>query len=141
MSTARADRMTETASRPRRYVDFSSGFEKSPVTGDLALVVDEESVKASVRNLVLTQKGERLFQPEVGCKVHDLLFDQLDPMTEDLMRVTIEQCVRNWEPRAQVLTVTARESTSGDGVDLTITFSVVNLPEPVTLTVFLKSVG
>lgn len=140
-NSARADRFTETGTRPRRYVDFSSGFEKSPLTGDLAVLVDEEAIKQSVRNLILTHKGERPFQPEFGCKVHDLLFEPLDGPTLDLMRVTVEQAIRNWEPRAQVLGVVAQESSSGDGVELSVTFAPVNLPQPVTLSVFLKRVS
>lgn len=135
---SRADHITETTVRPLRYVDFSSGFERNPLTGDLSVVTDAEAVKQSVRNLVLTKKGERPFQPNIGCKVWDLLFEPLDDVTLQVMQSTIEQTIQFHEKRAQLVSVNVLENSSGDGLDVTVTFYVVNLPEPVTISVFLK---
>lgn len=137
---ARADRFTELSIRPVRYADFSSGFELNPITGDLALVTDVESVKQSVRNAILTQKGERPFQPTFGCKVHDLLFDMIDSVTIDLIHETIDQTITFHEPRASLVSVDVAE-TGEDALTLTITFGVINIPEPVTLSVLLKRVS
>ena len=135
---ARADRITVTSQKRVRYADFASSFGLSPVTGDLALVTDTEAVKQSVRNLILTHRGERFFQPTLGCLVHDLLFEPSDGVTLGLIHTTIEQAIQAHEPRAQLVSVDAQATPDETGVQVTVTFGVVNLPEPVTLKVFLK---
>ena len=45
------------------YTDFKKNLEISPVSLDITLVKDEEAVKESIKNLILTNRGERLMQP------------------------------------------------------------------------------
>ena len=58
-----------------------------------------------MKNLVLTSPGEKLFQPDVGSKVFQLLFEPLDPFTVDTLRDEITDTLRNYEPRIEVISV------------------------------------
>ena len=63
------------------YADFTKDLAVNPVTGDLARIIDEEAVKESLKNLLLTDRGERLFQPEVGSDIRATLFENNTPAT------------------------------------------------------------
>ena len=55
------------------YSDLDLTFNRLPVTNDVALSYDEKSVIRSVRNLLLTNFYDRLFQPEIGSNLNKLL--------------------------------------------------------------------
>ena len=57
------------------FSDFNNSFAVHPVKKDLSLKTDADSVKQAVKNLILTDKGERLMQPRIGCKIRSLLFE------------------------------------------------------------------
>ena len=59
------------------FTDFNNSLAFLPSTGDIALKKDADSVKQSIKNLVLTDKGERLMQPRIGCNIRELLFENL----------------------------------------------------------------
>jgi len=42
-----------------KYTDIDLSFSKNPVTNDVSILSDVASVKAAIKNLVLTDLGER----------------------------------------------------------------------------------
>ena len=70
----------------RGFKDIGVGFLLNAFTKDAAVVKNENAIKQSIKNLVLTQKGEKLFQPEIGSGVYELLFEPMDPFTADSIR-------------------------------------------------------
>ena len=87
------------------YSDLRKDMEVNPITNDLALKTDEESVKESLKNLILTNKGERLFQPNLGSDVVKSLFDNMTPASIKVLETSIKSTINNYEPRASVLNV------------------------------------
>ena len=65
------------------FKDFDTLFDIHPVTRKLNVLVNEKAVARSVKNLVLTNKGERPYQPFLGCDVRNRLFELNDRFTED----------------------------------------------------------
>ena len=61
------------------FSDFFTDFSRHAQTGELNKKTNENAVKQSVRNLLLTNKGERLFQPTVGSNLKALLFENASP--------------------------------------------------------------
>ena len=45
------------------YKDLNLFFTKHPMSSDVSKVTDVQAIKRSIRNLILTNKGERLFHP------------------------------------------------------------------------------
>ena len=66
VSTTRADKFTQTQKKQILFSDFLDNFDRVPFNNQLAKVTNENSVRQSITNLVLTNYGERLFQPNVG---------------------------------------------------------------------------
>ncbi len=55
-------------------------------------------IKSNFINLILTRRGERVHQPEFGCKIHDYLFEQLTPENIEGARLSVIQAVDQWMP-------------------------------------------
>ena len=88
--------------RQNVYSDLDFRFIANPNTQDLALKYDIESVKQSVINILLTNAGERPFNPKFGGGLNGYLFDNFDGITAAAMENTIVNTLRNWEPRVRV---------------------------------------
>ena len=88
--------------RQNVYSDLDFRFIANPNTQDLALKYDVESVKQSVINILLTNAGERPFNPKFGGCLNGYLFDNFDGITAAAMENTIVNTLRNWEPRVRV---------------------------------------
>ena len=124
----------------RTYVDLDLDFTRHPVTNDVVKIEDVDAVKRSVRNLVNTQFYERPFHPELGCGVRDLLFENYTPMTGIFMRRKIEEVLRNYEPRANITSIQVNEQMDKNAIDVVVSFYVLNLPNPVSVTTTLQRI-
>ena len=123
-----------------RYKDISLTFRANPVTGDIVKLFDEDAVKASVINLVLTMNYEIPFHPEVGCAVMASLFENFSPATAINIRRSIMDVLQNFEPRVTILGVDVFVDPDNHGYNVMIIYRIVNRPEPVTITLFLEKV-
>ena len=122
----------------RRWSDLDLDFAAHPVTKDIVFKHDVEAVKRSIRNLILTNRYERPFQPEIDGGVTRHLFQLSTPHTKHDVKGAVENCILNFEPRAQVIEVIVGGDLDKNGFDITIMFRVVNTPDPVTIEVFLE---
>ena len=121
------------ARNTRTFKDLDLNFIAHPVTGDVSMKYDEEAIKQSIKNLVLTNNYERPFHPEIGSQIRALLFENAGPMTSNLLRTTITNTIKNFEPRAELLDVAIRYEPDQNGVDVKITFRIINTATPVDL--------
>jgi phage baseplate assembly protein W len=126
--------------KPETYSDFHKDLTQSPVNFDLARKIDEESIKESIKNLVMTDRGERLFQPNIGCDVRKMLFENAGADTIVIIKEMIKSTVKTYEPRANLLGVDILASVDELRFTIIITFNVINRAEPITLTVTLDRV-
>ena len=67
-------------------------------------------IEQAIMMILLTPKGQRVMRPEFGCQIHDLIFAPNDANTWGMAEYYVEEALRFWEPRIEVLTVTARPS-------------------------------
>lgn len=132
--------ITPLARRNEIYSDVYKDMSKSVVNTDLARLVDEQSVKESLKNLILTNRGERLFQPEVGCDIRSLLFDNITPDTLIIAKELIKTTIQNYEPRVGLIGVDVVGGIDNNTITITIIFNIINREEPVVLTVTLDRV-
>tara|TARA_B110000438_G_C15398031_1_gene472101 strand:- start:118 stop:534 length:417 start_codon:yes stop_codon:yes gene_type:complete len=122
----------------RRWSDLDLDFQAHPVTKDIVIKTDVEAVKRSVRNLILTNRYERPFQPQIDGGVTRHLFELSSPMTKSNIQGAIKTAISNFEPRAEVISVFVGGDLDRNGFDVTIEFRVVNHPNPVTIELFLE---
>lgn len=124
--------------RDEFYTDVRKDLFPNLVNADVSRRIDEESVKESVKNLILTETGERLFQPNVGCDIKRMLFENFTPQTKLSMESSIRTTIEQYEPRCQLLSVDARTTENENAVLITIIFSIINIQEPVELVLTLE---
>lgn len=133
-------RITPVTKKQELYSDFLMNLDENPVSFDLARKTNEESVKQAIKNLLLTDKGERPYQPNLGCNIRQLLFDTITPDTIIVMRELIQETLDAYETRATIIGVDVTSSIDDNAVNIAVVFSVINSSEPVTLVTSLTRV-
>ena len=120
------------------YQDFKKNLEKSPVSSDLTVLKDEDAVKESIKNLILTDRGERLMQPNVGGNINAMLFENITPAILTLIQNNVRTTIELYEPRAELIDVIASSNVDDNTVRVQITFYITNVQQPIALDVFLE---
>ena len=62
-----------------------------------------EPIYQSIHNILATRKTERLFNPEFGSSIKDVIFEPIDDVTEQLIFNRIIEAIEKWEPRVIIL--------------------------------------
>jgi phage baseplate assembly protein W len=123
----------------RGFKDLSITFDKNPVTEDLLVTKNEEAIKRSISNLILTKPGERFFNLNIGCRVSDLLFESLDFITAGMIRSEIEYTINAFEPRVSLKGVDVEIDEYNNAFGVIISYIIIGQPEQVkTLEVILE---
>ena len=122
----------------RTFSDLDLNFTAHPVTGDINIRYDEDAIKASVKNLVLTQNYERPFHSEIGSPMHSLLFDLATPLLTVTLQHVITDLITNHEPRVNLTMVQVDVSPDNNSVYVSIYFTILNTQSPITLDIILE---
>jgi len=124
----------------QKFKDFNIGFKPHPVTEDLMVVKDAADIKQSIKNLLLTRKGERLFNVGIGTSLTDLLFEPVDYGTADTIRDEIKVVLNNYERRISILELTVSINFDENGYDIGLVYEVIGRSDlPVNIEFFLES--
>ena len=124
----------------RRFRDIDLNFNRNSVTNDVNVVEDVVAVKRAVKNLVQTNFYERPFQPELGCGIRELLFENFTPMTKVFLERKIEEVLVNYEPRINLQNVAVDDDQDKNRLVVDIYFYVVGVPGPQVVQTFLQRV-
>jgi phage baseplate assembly protein W len=87
-----------------------------PRTGLVAVSEYEDNIRQSIRIILETAPGERVMRPNFGCGIHDLVFAAVDTTTMQRIRSVVEEALRRYEARVEVLGVTVDEEATSEGV-------------------------
>tara|TARA_B100000131_G_scaffold320822_1_gene369927 strand:- start:16216 stop:16629 length:414 start_codon:yes stop_codon:yes gene_type:complete len=89
----------------RGFKDLAISFAANPNTKDFGAVKNENAIKQSIRNLMLTNFGDRPFQPAIGSRIKGLLFEPFDVFLAEEMRTEIRNVIERLEPRVELTDV------------------------------------
>ena len=112
------------------FKDINITFKKHPVTNDLVVSRDASAIKQAIINLLLTNKGEKLFNPQYGSNIRSYLFEPLDYGTAQQIIGNIEFTVSKWEPRIQILNLDAIPNYNDNGFDVEMTYEIIGTDAP-----------
>jgi len=118
--------------RERTYTDVDFAFRANPITGDVSLKREIQAVKQSVLNILLTNRGERPFDPEFGSDIRKQLFENFDPITQQLISDQIRTALRNYEPRVRVLNVNINARPDRNFLDVSVEVEIQSPEQTVT---------
>jgi phage baseplate assembly protein W len=107
------------------YVDLDAAFGINPRTRDVATKTGDNAIRGALRNLINTKHYERPFQPNLGCQIHNLLFDNLDALTTITAERTIRDSINKHEPRVELLDVSVTTMDQND-LNISITYKIRN---------------
>lgn len=122
------------------YSDFFTNLDNNPVSEDVAVKTNENAIRQSIRNLLMTNRGERLFQPDLGGNITAMLFENMTPQTIVSAKQQIENVINEHEPRANLIDVVVTPSFDENSLGVQVVFNVINKQEPITLDVILNRV-
>lgn len=86
-----------------------------PYTGLIATAEYEEDIRQSIRIILETAKGERAMRPNFGCGIHGLAFEAIDTTALQRIRSEVEEAIRRFEARVDVLSVDPDEDATAEG--------------------------
>ena len=111
----------------RGFKDISMSFEVNPINADLIGVKNDTAIARSVRNLVLTTPGERFFNEELGSRVSEILFDNVDDISAASIQLEIEETILLYEPRVKLDDVRVVADYDNNQFDVTITYTIIGV--------------
>ena len=120
------------------YKDLNLDFQQNTATKDIQKITDVESVKRSVRNLINLNYYEKPFHPEIGSNLRGLLFENITAQISHYMSKQIELLIKNYEPRCRMVEVVNRPDIDKNGYSVSVSFYVINTPNPVQVETFLE---
>ena len=112
------------------FKDISGSFQINPLNEDLIALKNETAIARSLRNLVLTERGERPFQPNLGSGVNALLFENMDQITASVVRDEIINVIDSFEPRVDLIDVIVVSDFDNNTLLITIQYYVVGAEIP-----------
>ena len=123
-----AERTNDSPRSARIYKDLNLNFGIHPVTKQINTLTDAAAVKRSVRNLVQYGFYEKPFHPEIGSGVRDLLFENMTPITAQVLSQKIQDVITNFEPRAILAGVEVVPQLDKNQYDVIVEFYIQNAP-------------
>jgi phage baseplate assembly protein W len=124
----------------REYKDLNLNFQAHPVTKDLVKRTGNSAIIGAIRNLLLTNRFEKPFQPNYGSRVRSLLFEDVSFIIANVLRTEIENTITNYEPRVTIQSLKVEAQPEENRYVVSLSFYTNNLEAPVTINLFLEKV-
>jgi phage baseplate assembly protein W len=86
----------------------------------------KDQIKSNLINLLLTNKGERILNPEFGSDLKRILFEQITPSTEDNIRNTINTAINIYAPEVTADEIIINNNPDSNTISITVNY-ILNL--------------
>lgn len=126
------------AKNTRNFSDIDLTFIANPVTGNLSKKYDENAVKQSIKNLVMTRNYERPFNSSIGSQIYNVLFEPISNITPNLVKQIIQNTINTFEPRAKLIDISVLLTPDSNSLYVTIVFAIINTVTPITMSLTLE---
>ena len=101
-----------------------------------------QQTKSNIRNLLLTERGERLFQPNFGSNLKSLLFEQITPTSLENVENDIRESLSTWLPYVNVNNlVVVQDDRNPNQVLTSLEYSTTLEPDSLDTITFTFEVG
>jgi len=109
------------------FKDISAVFEVNPLNDDLIVLKNYNAVARSIRNIIFTSPGDKPFNPFFGSRVSELLFDPIDQITTLAVKTEIEESIKNFEPRVNLVEVQVDPSHDDNEYNVIINYEIIGI--------------
>jgi len=138
LSDAVSDSKSSVTGLVQEYKDLSLAFKLHPEFGDVRPVKDLNAIKNSVKNILLTKKGERPFNPLLGCNLKKYLFEPADGFTKNAIEHEIRTSIGEQEPRVKIIDLIVAYNADKNSYEITITVSIVGSSRELDIELYLE---
>lgn len=122
------------------YTDIDPKLTRSPKTGDVLTLRDDAAIRTSLKNLLATAFGERLFQPNIGGSLRPLLFEPVDAITTYEIKDRILRTISEHEPRVSGVIVDVVSFPDQNEYSVTLQYSIVAVGRTDRMSVVLQRI-
>ena len=112
------------------FRDISMTFQRHPLNDDLIALKNEQAIARSVRNIVFTTPGEKFFDEDFGSKINETLFENIDPISANVIQQEIRQSITNYEPRVNLRGVKVNPNYDNNEFNVTIVYEIIGADVP-----------
>lgn len=140
MATRRSDKFTEGSIQPIIFADITQNADIHPQTGDLFRITNANAIKRAIKNLVLTNKYERFYQPNIGGNILNSLFEPMSLEANHMILTAIQDTLRNYESRISNLQVLVNDEPDQNRVNITVIYTIDITPEPQSLNIYIDRI-
>ena len=116
-----------------QFSDLGITMTAHPVTGNVVTKKNAEAVIGALKNLILTNRFERPYDPLFGADIRSRLFENFDPIEQVNIEEDIKSAIKNFEPRVKINEVRVVASPNSNRVQIGISFYVSNEAQPITV--------
>jgi phage baseplate assembly protein W len=109
--------------RSKGYSDLDLSLRLHPIRKDIVPLKDDQALKNSVKNLILTNFFERPFQSNLGGNLRGILFEPADAITELALEDNIKRVLKR-EPRIKTLFVEVIDLADNNAYRITVKFLI-----------------
>ena len=109
------------------FKDISAIFEVNPLNDDLIVLKNANAIARSIRNLIFTNRGDKPFNPFLGSRVNEMLFDPMDQISSVSVRSEIERTINSFEPRVDLDKVTVTANHDENQYDIVIKYQIIGI--------------
>lgn len=109
------------------FKDISASFQVNPLNDDLIPLMNANSIARSIRNLVFTSRGDVPFNPVLGSRVSELLFEPMDQITSTALKEEIRDTIDNFEPRVRLEEVEVKPDYDEGQYDIIINYIIIGI--------------
>ena len=109
------------------FKDISAIFEVNPLNDDLIVLKNANAIARSIRNLIFTNRGDKPFNPFLGSRVNQMLFDPMDQISSVSLKSEIERTINSFEPRVNLDEVTVTPNYDENQYDIVIKYQIIGI--------------
>lgn len=122
-----------------RYTDVSFSFKKHPITNDLEVKNNNESIKQSLKNLCLLKPYDVPMHPEIF-GIGDMLFEPIDSVSTFQMKQRLRTLIENYEPRIELEDIEIDEQPNANGITIIFKYYIVNTNQLESSTIYIDRI-
>lgn len=114
----------------RKFKDISLSFDMHPVTKDILVLINENAIKRSIRNIIQTVPSEKFFNSTFGSDVKTTLFEFIDFGTASLLQKQVEIAINNYESRVNKVKVEVIPRPDDNSFEINVFFDIIGQDFP-----------
>lgn len=115
----------QTSAKTQEILGQGWGFPmRMTVQGGLQFSHDFRNLEESIFIILSTRLGERVYRPDFGSQLHELVFAPLNDDTLLLAQVYARDALQKWEPRISIEAVTASPAPDAASLNITVNYRI-----------------